>query len=196
MQANGAAQAAAAGAGGSDSGGGAPASPSHNGEASSSGPGGEQAHSNGLLSTSNGAASCSAAAEQPGLKKKKRLSQADEDVIRLIGQHLHGLGLNQTVDLLMQESGCRLEHSSATKFRNHVMEGEWDKAENDLNELKSLVHSPHAVLGFSGIVYWCNRSSQSPVRVANPMTPSNVSDDKLWSHGDPDEDDNHADEPT
>lgn len=27
----------------------------------------------------------------------------------------------------MQESGCRLEHPSATKFRNHVMEGEWDK---------------------------------------------------------------------
>ena len=26
-------------------------------------------------------------------KKKKRLSQAEEDVIRLIGQHLHGLGL-------------------------------------------------------------------------------------------------------
>uniref|UniRef100_A0A8C5WE07 WD repeat-containing protein 26 n=1 Tax=Leptobrachium leishanense TaxID=445787 RepID=A0A8C5WE07_9ANUR len=82
----------------------------------------------------------------PGLKKKKRMSQADEDVIRLIGQHLHGLGLNQTVDLLMQESGCRLEHPSATKFRNHVMEGEWDKAENDLNELKSLVHSPHSVM--------------------------------------------------
>ena len=34
---------------------------------------------------------------------------------------------SQTVDLLMQESGCRLEHSSATKFRNHVMEGDWDK---------------------------------------------------------------------
>uniref|UniRef100_A0A8C3KTA2 WD repeat-containing protein 26 n=1 Tax=Calidris pygmaea TaxID=425635 RepID=A0A8C3KTA2_9CHAR len=52
----------------------------------------------------------------------------------------------QTVDLLMQESGCRLEHPSATKFRNHVMEGEWDKAENDLNELKALVHSPHAIV--------------------------------------------------
>uniref|UniRef100_A0A7N6BLR3 WD repeat-containing protein 26 n=1 Tax=Anabas testudineus TaxID=64144 RepID=A0A7N6BLR3_ANATE len=61
------------------------------------------------------------------VKKKKRLSQCEEDVIRLIGQHLHDLGLNQTVDLLMQESGCRLEHPSATKFRNHVMEGEWDK---------------------------------------------------------------------
>lgn len=35
--------------------------------------------------------------------------------------------LSQTVDLLMQESGCRLEHPSATRFRNHVMEGEWDK---------------------------------------------------------------------
>ena len=34
---------------------------------------------------------------------------------------------SQTVDMLMQESGCRLEHPSATKFRNHVMEGEWDK---------------------------------------------------------------------
>lgn len=80
------------------------------------------------------------------MKKKKRLTQAEEDVIRLIGQHLHGLGLNQTVDLLMQESGCRLEHSSATKFRNHVMEGEWDKAENDLNELRALMHSPNAIV--------------------------------------------------
>uniref|UniRef100_A0A673B5Y8 WD repeat-containing protein 26 n=1 Tax=Sphaeramia orbicularis TaxID=375764 RepID=A0A673B5Y8_9TELE len=81
-----------------------------------------------------------------GGKKKKRLSQSEEDVIRLIGQHLHDLGLNQTVDLLMQESGCRLEHPSATKFRNHVMEGEWDKAESDLNELKALMHSPSAIV--------------------------------------------------
>lgn len=82
----------------------------------------------------------------PAGKKKQRLSQSEEDVIRLIGQHLHDLGLNQTVDLLMQESGCRLEHPSATKFRNHVMEGEWDKAESDLNELKALMHSPSAIV--------------------------------------------------
>ncbi|KAG7275610.1 hypothetical protein CRUP_021937 [Coryphaenoides rupestris] len=116
---------------------------------SSSGGGGGTTHSNGLLvaggsggGTNNGVgASNGASATGSGtvsaasgsgtgdvsLKKKKRLSQAEEDVIRLIGQHLHGLGLNQTVDLLMQESGCRLEHSSATKFRNHVVEGEWDK---------------------------------------------------------------------
>ncbi|XP_016087113.1 WD repeat-containing protein 26-like [Sinocyclocheilus grahami] len=58
----------------------------------------------------------------------------------------HFLHEGQTVDLLMQESGCRLEHPSATKFRNHVMEGEWDKAENDLNELKALMHSPSAIV--------------------------------------------------
>ncbi|XP_034060202.1 WD repeat-containing protein 26 isoform X1 [Gymnodraco acuticeps] len=132
-----------------------------NGESSTAG----GTHSNGLLSstdngngvgTSNGsatgpgsgtsAAPTASGSEVGSLKKKKRLSQAEEDVIRLIGQHLHGLGLNQTVDLLMQESGCRLEHSSATKFRNHVMEGEWDKAENDLNELRALMHSPNAIV--------------------------------------------------
>ncbi|TNM95033.1 hypothetical protein fugu_017792 [Takifugu bimaculatus] len=128
-----------------------------NGESSSA----DGTHSNGLLSstdngtsvgTSNGSSigpgsgTSASGSEVGSLKKKKRLSQAEEDVIRLIGQHLHGLGLNQTVDLLMQESGCRLEHSSATKFRNHVMEGEWDKAENDLNELRALMHSPNAIV--------------------------------------------------
>ncbi|XDV41268.1 hypothetical protein PO909_010160, partial [Leuciscus waleckii] len=100
---------------------------------------------NGLQSNA-GTASGASGTSSGSLKKKKRLSQSEEDVIRLIGQHLHGLGLNQTVDLLMQESGCRLEHPSATKFRNHVMEGEWDKAENDLNELKALMHSPNAIV--------------------------------------------------
>uniref|UniRef100_A0A3Q1H094 WD repeat-containing protein 26 n=1 Tax=Anabas testudineus TaxID=64144 RepID=A0A3Q1H094_ANATE len=106
-----------------------------NGDASSTG----VAHSNGLVSITNNGNSVSnnssGVSAQPvstnsstaDVKKKKRLSQCEEDVIRLIGQHLHDLGLNQTVDLLMQESGCRLEHPSATKFRNHVMEGEWDK---------------------------------------------------------------------
>uniref|UniRef100_A0A8C7XCF2 WD repeat-containing protein 26 n=1 Tax=Oryzias sinensis TaxID=183150 RepID=A0A8C7XCF2_9TELE len=111
-----------------------------NGESSSSG----VAHSNGPLpAVNNGGAASEGAA---GARKKKHLSQSEEDVIRLIGQHLHDLGLNQTVDLLMKESGCRLEHASATKFRNHVLDGEWDKADSDLNELKALMHSPSAVV--------------------------------------------------
>uniref|UniRef100_A0A669ESE3 WD repeat-containing protein 26 n=1 Tax=Oreochromis niloticus TaxID=8128 RepID=A0A669ESE3_ORENI len=116
-----------------------------NGESSST----VAAHSNGLISVTNNGNAVSnnnGVAAQPasnnnnnsssstadggsGVKKKKRLSQSEEDVIRLIGQHLNDLGLNQTVDLLMQESGCRLEHPSATKFRNHVIEGEWDKVQ-------------------------------------------------------------------
>ncbi|XP_026140527.1 WD repeat-containing protein 26-like isoform X1 [Carassius auratus] len=116
-----------------------------NGESSTSAAG--AVHSNGLLSSANnGLPSTESPASDSSTKKKKRLSQSDEDVIRLIGQHLHGLGLDQTVDLLMQESGCRLEHPAATKFRNHVMEGEWEKAESDLNELKALMHSPSAVV--------------------------------------------------
>ncbi|XP_038643455.1 WD repeat-containing protein 26-like isoform X1 [Scyliorhinus canicula] len=46
----------------------------------------------------------------------------------------------------MQETGCSLEHPSATKFRNHVTEGDWEKAEADLTELKSLVHLPQAIV--------------------------------------------------
>lgn len=82
-----------------------------NGESSSAGGGGSGGsgggtHSNGLLSnmdnsngvgTSNGSSvgpcSGTSTSEVGSLKKKKRLSQAEEDVIRLIGQHLHGLGL-------------------------------------------------------------------------------------------------------
>ncbi|MCI4395650.1 hypothetical protein PGIGA_G00194370, partial [Pangasianodon gigas] len=71
-----------------------------NGECSSGR--GETAHSNGLLSgpgTGNSAAQTgtsplsSSGSGSGSLKKQKRLSQSEEDVIRLIGQHLHGLGL-------------------------------------------------------------------------------------------------------
>ncbi|XP_048880810.1 WD repeat-containing protein 26-like isoform X2 [Brienomyrus brachyistius] len=121
-------------------------------------PSGEPLRSNGLLSgaaadgdglspgTGTGGSATPAPPGSGSIKKKKRLTQWDEDLVRLIGQHLHGLGLNQTVDLLMQESGCRLEHPAATKFRNHVMEGEWTKAESDLNELKARMRCPSAVV--------------------------------------------------
>lgn len=71
-----------------------------NGESSSA----VAAHSNGLVSVSNNGNTVSnnngvSAQLEPnnstadGVKKKKRLSQCEEDVIRLIGQHLHELGL-------------------------------------------------------------------------------------------------------
>ncbi|XP_039284126.1 WD repeat-containing protein 26 isoform X2 [Nilaparvata lugens] len=71
----------------------------------------------------------------------KTMGKTDQDIVRLIGQHLKTIGLNRTADLLMQESGCRLDHPAAAKFRQHVMDGDWNKADNDLNELKSLLES-------------------------------------------------------
>lgn len=46
----------------------------------------------------------------------------------------------------MQESGCRLDHPAAAKFRQHVMDGDWNKADHDLNELKSFLNSAHQSL--------------------------------------------------
>lgn len=46
----------------------------------------------------------------------------------------------------MQESGCRLEHPAAAKFRQHVMDGDWNKTDHDLNELKSFLSSAHQSL--------------------------------------------------
>lgn len=77
---------------------------------------------------------------------KKQLSRCEQDIIRLMGQHLRGLGFNRSADLLMSESGCRLEHPSAAKFRSHVMAGEYQKAEQDLEELKSLMDCPQSLL--------------------------------------------------
>ena len=61
----------------------------------------------------------------------KRSLNLNDFITTLLLSPFNGLPVyflcSQTVDLLMQESGCRLEHSSATKFRNHVMEGDWDK---------------------------------------------------------------------
>ncbi|GFG37456.1 hypothetical protein Cfor_07179, partial [Coptotermes formosanus] len=71
----------------------------------------------------------------------KIIDKTNQDIVRLIGQHLKTIGLNRTADLLMQESGCRLDHPAAAKFRQHVMDGDWTKADNDLTELKSLLES-------------------------------------------------------
>lgn len=69
----------------------------------------------------------------------KRLDKTDYEIVRLIGQHLKTIGLHRTAEVLIQESGCRLDHPAAAKFRQHVMDGDWSKADNDLNELKSLL---------------------------------------------------------
>lgn len=43
----------------------------------------------------------------------------------------------------MAESGCRLDHPAAAEFRKHIMDGDWSKADHDLQELKGLLGQSH-----------------------------------------------------
>ncbi|XP_058055039.1 WD repeat-containing protein 26 homolog [Anopheles bellator] len=70
-----------------------------------------------------------------------KLDRTNQDIVRLIGQHLKDIGLERSAEMLMQESGCCLEHRAATKFRSHVLSGDWTKADHDLQELQSMVDS-------------------------------------------------------
>ncbi|XP_058809219.1 WD repeat-containing protein 26 isoform X2 [Phymastichus coffea] len=82
----------------------------------------------------------------------KIMDQTNQDIVRLIGQHLKAVGLDRTAELLMQESGCRLDHPAADKFRQHVMDGEWVKADHDLNELKCFLDSSNQSLVVSTVL--------------------------------------------
>lgn len=53
---------------------------------------------------------------------------------------------SRSADSLMAESGCRLDHPVAAKFRQHVMDGDWSKADHDLQELRLLLGNANANL--------------------------------------------------
>ncbi|XP_055339198.1 WD repeat-containing protein 26-like [Paramacrobiotus metropolitanus] len=72
----------------------------------------------------------------------RTFSLRDQEIIRLMGQHLQSLGLTKTVEALIAESGCQMEQLSASKFRENVMNGNWEDAERSLKELFPLVSTP------------------------------------------------------
>lgn len=76
--------------------------------------------------------------------QKPILDKIDQDMVRLIGQHLKAIGLEKSAEILMEESGCCLDHPAAAKFRDHVLNGDWSKADHCLDELASIIdeHSP------------------------------------------------------
>ena len=59
---------------------------------------------------------------------------------------LHYFSFSQSADALMKESNCVLDHPAASHFRHHVLDGEWNKAETDLNELQPLLADPSSVM--------------------------------------------------
>lgn len=71
--------------------------------------------------------------------KSSRFSAGQRDILRLIGQHLRLLGLEKTTETLIRESGCLLEHPTASNFCQLVMRGSWDEAEATLERLKSIM---------------------------------------------------------
>jgi hypothetical protein len=69
------------------------------------------------------------------IKRKTELSKLDQEVVRLIGQHLCDVGLRTSADVLMKEAGCRLDQPTAATFRHCVMKGDWTGAVNVLEDL-------------------------------------------------------------
>lgn len=63
----------------------------------------------------------------------------EKNVIRLIGQHLRKMGYHKTVEALIEESGCTLEHILAAVFRKHILSGNWVCAEKALVDLTPLL---------------------------------------------------------
>ena len=69
------------------------------------------------------------------IQKSCELSKVDQEVVRLIGQHLCDVGLRTSADVLMREAGCRLDQPTAATFRHCVMKGDWTGAVNVLEDL-------------------------------------------------------------
>eukprot|EP00118_Oscarella_pearsei_P002921 m.12198 g.12198 ORF g.12198 m.12198 type:complete len:568 (+) comp23868_c0_seq1:226-1929(+) len=91
--------------------------------------------------TANGEDKPETNGEGAALVTKKSLSKSDCEIIRLIGQHLRDLGLQRSVDELVKESGCAMEHPVAAKFRSYVLRGNWDESFTALEDLKPLLVS-------------------------------------------------------
>ena len=51
---------------------------------------------------------------------KRKFSRRDEELIRLIGQHLVSLGLDQSAQALVKESGTMFENRLAQGFRQAI----------------------------------------------------------------------------
>ncbi|GMR60481.1 hypothetical protein PMAYCL1PPCAC_30676 [Pristionchus mayeri] len=66
--------------------------------------------------------------ETPDESPKKRLTDADKALIRVIAQYFQDLGLNDTVQTLSKESRCKVENTYAVRLRAAIHEKNWDDA--------------------------------------------------------------------
>ncbi|CAI5451543.1 unnamed protein product [Caenorhabditis angaria] len=57
-----------------------------------------------------------------------KLAKYDQSAVRIVAQFLDSLGLKETVDKLVEESGCTVENSNAAKLRLAIHQGKYDCA--------------------------------------------------------------------
>lgn len=67
------------------------------------------------------------------------LSEGQRNTVRIIGQYLRELGMNDTVDSLVEESGCRIENNLAHRLRECVSAGAWMKGIDVVEKLRPVV---------------------------------------------------------
>ncbi len=60
--------------------------------------------------------------------RRSGLTQFDQELVRLVGQHLQSIGLKTSADVLMAEAGVKLIHPNAANFKRFVLSGEWSRA--------------------------------------------------------------------
>uniref|UniRef100_A0A0N5C967 LisH domain-containing protein n=1 Tax=Strongyloides papillosus TaxID=174720 RepID=A0A0N5C967_STREA len=73
--------------------------------------------------------------------EKKLLSSTERSTIRVIGQYLFNLGLLESCDALMKESGCSVEDTRAIALRECIVKGLWDEAIEILDDMNEVFKS-------------------------------------------------------
>lgn len=62
------------------------------------------------------------------VRRKSGLGFFDQELMRIVGQHLIDIGLQTSAQVLMAEAGTQLIHPTAANFRKLVLNGEWTRA--------------------------------------------------------------------
>lgn len=63
----------------------------------------------------------------PVFRDRKKLNDKQKTTVRLISQYLKDLGLRESVDTLVEETGCKIEHAYGAKLRKAVLSGLWEE---------------------------------------------------------------------
>lgn len=80
------------------------------------------------------------------VRRKSELTMFDQQLLRIVGQHLHDIGLKTSAEVLMAEAGTTLIHPTAANFKKMVLNGDWPLAVKTLDELKNHLENPDSLV--------------------------------------------------